>query len=175
MPGFEIGDRGEVLMTNEAKTVLIVEDNEINMKLIVAVLELGQYRVLMASDAETGLALAQEYHPDLILMDLQLPGMDGISATALLKADEKLKKIPIIALTGYASDGFGKTLEEAGFSGLITKPFGVRSFLETISGYLEEVPGPQILKKCKRNRLWSMITKSNPTRGQEGTPYRLNV
>ena len=132
-------------MTNEPKTVLIVEDNEINMKLIVAVLELGQYRVLMASDAETGLALAQEYHPDLILMDLQLPGMDGISATALLKADKKLKKIPVIALTGYESVDFGQTTAEAGFSGFITKPFKVRSFLETISGYLEEIPQPQVL------------------------------
>jgi CheY-like chemotaxis protein len=123
-------------MATEPKTILVVEDNEINMKLVVAVLELGNYRTLTASDAETGLPLARDHQPDLILMDLQLPGMDGVSATALLKADKKLKKIPVIALTGHASAGFGITPEEAGFSGLITKPFGVRSFLEAISGYL---------------------------------------
>ena len=129
-------------MANEPKTILIVEDNELNMKLLVAVLELGQYRTLTASDAETGLPLAREHHPDLILMDLQLPGMDGISATALLKADKKLKQIPVIALTGYESIDFGQTPSEAGFSGVITKPFKVRPFLETIAGYLDG-PGAQ--------------------------------
>jgi two-component system, cell cycle response regulator DivK len=127
-------------MKNGERIILIVEDNEINMKLIVAVLEMGQYGILKASDAETGLSLAREYHPDLILMDLQLPGMDGISAAALLKADKKLEQIPVIALTGSDSINFGQTPSTAGFSGLITKPFEVRSFLETVSGCLRGGP-----------------------------------
>jgi CheY-like chemotaxis protein len=125
-------------MASEQKTILIVEDNELNMKLVVAVLHLGNYQTLTAEDAETGIHLAREHHPDLILMDLQLPGMDGISATALLKADEKLKQIPVIALSGYGSLDFGGHPGETGFSGFITKPIEVRSFLETISGYLAE-------------------------------------
>jgi CheY-like chemotaxis protein len=125
-------------MAGEQKTILIVEDNELNMKLVVAVLQLGPYQLLTAGDAESGIALAREHHPDLILMDLQLPGMDGISATALIKADEKLRHIPVIALSGYGSVDFGEAPGEPGFSGFITKPIEVRSFLETISGYLGE-------------------------------------
>ena len=123
-------------MPVEQKTILIVEDNELNMKLVVAVLERGRYQTLTASDAETGILLAREHLPDLILMDLQLPGMDGISATAILKADEKLRQIPVIALSGYGSLDFGVHPGESGFSGFISKPIEVRSFLETISGYL---------------------------------------
>ena len=129
-------------MTAGEKTILIVEDNEINMKLLEAILELLPCRTLKATDAETGLPLAREYQPDLILMDLQLPGMDGISATTLLKADEKLNQIPVIAMTGYEFSDFGGSLDRAGFSGVITKPFEVRSFLETVSGYLEDFSGP---------------------------------
>jgi CheY-like chemotaxis protein len=127
-------------MSVEPKTILIVEDNELNMKLVVAVLHLGNYRTLTAGDAESGIQLAREHHPDLILMDLQLPGMDGISATAILKADEKLRHIPVIALSGYGSVDFGEASGETGFSGFITKPIEVRSFLETIAGYLGEAP-----------------------------------
>jgi two-component system cell cycle response regulator DivK len=129
-------------MPAEPKTILIVEDNEISMKLVVAVLELGQYRTLSAGDAESGIRLAREQIPDLILMDLQLPGIDGISATAILKADATLRHIPVIALSGYGSLDFGGPLGEIGFSGLITKPIEVRPFLETISGYLGGDPGP---------------------------------
>lgn len=130
-------------MSTVEKTVLIVEDNEINLKLLVAVLELLPCRTLTAPNAETGLPLIREYLPDLILMDLQLPGMDGISATSLLKADEKLNQIPVIAMTGYESSDFGGSLAQVGFSGLITKPFEVQSFLKTVSGYLKDFSGPQ--------------------------------
>jgi len=123
-------------MGTEPKTILVVEDNELNMKLVAAVLQLGHYHIITAGDAESGLKLAREHLPDLILMDLQLPGMDGISATAILKADEKLRHIPVIALSGYGAIDFGETPGETGFSGFITKPIEVRSFLETISGYL---------------------------------------
>jgi two-component system cell cycle response regulator DivK len=123
-------------MPGEQKTILIVEDNELNMKLVVALLELGHYRTLTASDAETGIPLAREHHPDLILMDLQLPGMDGISATAILKGDEDLRHIPVIAMSGHGSVDFGENLGAWGFSSFISKPIEVRTFLVTISGYL---------------------------------------
>jgi len=129
-------------MPAEPKTILVVEDNEISMKLVVAVLELGPYRTLTAGDAESGIRLAREHFPDLILMDLKLPGMDGIIATAILKTDATLKHIPVIALSGYGSLDFGEPLGETGFSGFITKPIDVRSFLETISGHLGGTPGP---------------------------------
>ena len=129
-------------MTAEPKTILIVEDNDLNLKLVVAVLELGSYRTLTAGDAESGIRLAREHLPDLILMDLQLPGMDGISATAILKADAKVRHIPVIALSGYGSLDFGGPLGETGFSGFISKPIQVRSFLATISGYLGGTSGP---------------------------------
>jgi CheY-like chemotaxis protein len=128
-------------MSTQPKTILIVEDNDLNLKLVEAVLKRGPYRTLTASDAETGILLAREHLPDLILMDLQLPGMDGISATAILKADEKLRKIPVVALTGFGSIDFGDAPGETGFSGFITKPIEIRSFLETISGILGEGPG----------------------------------
>ncbi len=124
----------------EAKTILIVEDNELNMKLVVAVLRLGNYQILTARDAEAGLQLAREHLPDLILMDLQLPGMDGIEATAVLKEDEKLRSIPVVALTGFGSVDIGESPDGLGFSGFIAKPIEVRSFLETIAGYLGGKP-----------------------------------
>jgi CheY-like chemotaxis protein len=128
-------------MINESKTILIIEDNELNMKLVRAILELAHYQLLTAGDAESGIQLAREHTPDLILMDLQLPGMDGISATAILKADEKLRYIPVIALSGYGSLEIEGHPSKIWFSGFITKPIEIRPFLETISGYLGE--GPQ--------------------------------
>jgi two-component system, cell cycle response regulator DivK len=123
-------------MGAEPKTILIVEDDELNMKLVVAVLQLGNYRILSAGDAEAGIKLARENIPDLILMDLQLPGMDGVSATAILKEDEKLRHIPVVALSGYGLADIGEDSGQSGFLGFIAKPIEVRSFLETISGYL---------------------------------------
>ncbi len=123
-------------MPGDPKNILIVEDNELNMKLVVAVLELGHYRTLTASDAETGIPLAREHNPDLILMDLQLPGMDGISATAILKGDEDLRHIPVIAMSGHGLVDLGDSSGEWGFSGFIGKPIDVRSFLATISACL---------------------------------------
>ena len=86
----------------QEKTVLVIEDNAMNMKLMRAVLKVGQYRMVEAGDAEIGIRLAREERPDLILMDIQLPGMDGLSATRLLKEDPDLKEIPVLAMTGFA-------------------------------------------------------------------------
>jgi two-component system, cell cycle response regulator DivK len=119
------------------KTILVIEDNEINMKLIRAFLEIGKYRILEARDAETGLRLAREKHPDLILMDIQLPGIDGLSAGQFIKTDPDLKKIPIIAVTGHSMQQDKDEAMNIGFAGYIVKPFTVDIFLETIANFFK--------------------------------------
>jgi CheY-like chemotaxis protein len=119
----------------EDKTILVIEDNEMNMKLMRAVLMAGKYRILEAIDAETGLRLVREHHPDLILMDIQLPGMDGLSATKIIKNDPDLKDIPIFALTGFAMESDKEKAADAGLAGYIVKPFSVKGLLETIGNY----------------------------------------
>lgn len=120
-----------------AKTILVVEDNPMNMKLMKAVLDLGSYRMLQAEDAETGLELARKEHPDLILMDIQLPGMDGFTATRIIKSDQELKEIPIFAITGFAMDTDKESAREVGFDGYIVKPFVVRELLDKIARHLD--------------------------------------
>ena len=119
-----------------AKKILVVEDNALNMKLVRSLLIRGGYSVIEAGDAETGIALAQEQHPDLILMDIQLPGMDGLSATQHIRSEADLKDIPIVALTSYAmQEDVEKTLK-AGCTGHISKPIDTRRFLDVISAYM---------------------------------------
>ena len=89
----------------KTKTILVVEDNELNMKLVKGLISIGKYRMLQAPDAESGIQLIREQRPDLVLMDIQLPGMDGLSATKILKEDPNLKDMPIVALTSYAMEG----------------------------------------------------------------------
>ena len=120
----------------EEKRVLVVEDNELNMKLVRSLLQIGKYQVVEAPDAETGIRLAQEHHPALILMDIQLPGMDGLSATKLIKQDGSLKEIPVVALTSYAMQGDDEKALEAGCTGYIAKPINTRTFLDTLEKYL---------------------------------------
>ena len=117
------------------KTVLVIEDNELNMKLIRSLLQIGQYHVVEATDAETGIRLAHDNHPDLILMDIQLPGMDGLSATKVIKGDDALKATPVVALTSYAMQGDEKKAMDAGCVAYITKPLETRSFLENITKF----------------------------------------
>ena len=121
-------------MANE--TVLVVEDNAMNMKLVRSLLHLGKYQVLEAVDAENGIQLAREHHPDLILMDIQLPGMDGLTATREIKNDPAAKDITIIALTSYAMQGDEEKAKNAGCAGYISKPIDTRSFLETVGQFL---------------------------------------
>jgi two-component system, cell cycle response regulator DivK len=113
-------------------TVLIVEDNPANMTLAVFLLQSAGHKVLKALDAEAGLALAREEHPDLILMDIQLPGMDGLEATALLKSSELTAKIPVIALTALAMKGDEERIRAAGCDGYIAKPMRYQEFLAAI-------------------------------------------
>ncbi len=103
-------------------TVLVVEDNPANMKLITLLLTKANHTVLRAVDAETGLISARTEHPDLILMDIQLPGMDGLAATALLKRDPATAPIPVIALTALAMKEDQAKSELAGCDAYIAKP-----------------------------------------------------
>ena len=117
-------------------TVLIIEDNELNMKLVRSMLNLSPYQVLEAKDAEDGILLAREHSPDLILMDIQLPGIDGLDATKIIKKDPMLKHIPVVALTSYAMQGDEEKAISAGCTGYIAKPIDTRNFLDILSGYL---------------------------------------
>lgn len=122
-------------MGNE--TILVIEDNALNMKLVKSLLDIGKYSILAAEDAESGIQVARENHPDLILMDIQLPGMDGLTATKILKADQKVNAIPIVALTSHAMEGDEKKALAAGCDGYIAKPIDTKNFLATIGQYLQ--------------------------------------
>ena len=120
--------------------VLVIEDNKLNMKLVRDLLKIGKYQVFEAEDAETGIELAQVHKPDLILMDIQLPGINGLDATKILKEKTKFSSIPIIALTGCAMRGDKKKALDAGCVGYITKPIDTRAFLEKIAQFLNGNP-----------------------------------
>ena len=121
-----------------AKTVLVVEDNFLNLKLARDILELDDTNVLEADNAETGLELARQHRPDLILMDIELPGMDGLSATRVICNDPELSKIPVIALTAYAMEEDRRKAEAAGCCGYITKPINIKSFQQTVNRHLSK-------------------------------------
>jgi len=121
----------------EKKKILIVEDNPTNRKLFSTILQIEKYEVFEAEEAVRGLELAREERPDLILMDIQLPGMDGLTATRRLKEDDDLKEIPVLALTAFAMAGDARKAVDAGCDGYISKPINVESFLEEIRPYLE--------------------------------------
>ena len=117
-------------------SILIIEDNADNMELAVFLLESAGHTVLSAVDAEAGLAMAREQLPRIILMDIQLPGMDGLKATALLKLDERTRAIPVIALSALAMKGDEERILAAGCDGYIAKPMSIQKFLATIAGLL---------------------------------------
>ncbi|MDY7036811.1 MAG: response regulator [Thermodesulfobacteriota bacterium] len=119
----------------ENKTILIVEDDELNMKLLKGLLSLDRYHVLEAVNAEIAMDLIQEHKPDLILMDIQLPGIDGLSATQIIKGNPEFKDISIVALTSFAMQGDEEKAFSAGCNGYITKPIETRSFLDQISQF----------------------------------------
>ena len=118
------------------KTILVVEDNELNMKLVRNILTIGKYHVLEAMDAESGIQLARDQRPNLVLMDIQLPDMNGLCAAKIIKEDPSLKHIPIVALTSYAMQGDKEKAIEAGCAGYIAKPIDTRKFLETVSQFI---------------------------------------
>jgi two-component system cell cycle response regulator DivK len=118
--------------------ILIIEDNPANMALVTFLLQSVGHAVLSTTDAEAGLTLAREQQPELILMDIQLPGMDGLKATALLKQDAATRAIPVIALTALAMSGDEQRIRAAGCDGYIAKPFAYRELLATIAAQLAQ-------------------------------------
>lgn len=121
-------------MTRER--ILIVEDNAMNRRVAQFILKSQGYTVYEARDGQEGLDLIKEHSPDLILMDLQLPGLDGFTIARLIKQNPVTKKIPVVALTAYAMRGDAERALEAGCDGYITKPIDPDKFAETVAGYL---------------------------------------
>ncbi|MEO8154747.1 MAG: response regulator [Rhizobacter sp.] len=109
--------------------VLIIEDLPINMLLTVAILERAGHQAIEAETAAAGIALARTQRPDVILMDIQLPDMDGLAATRILKADPQLQSIPVIAVTAFAMKGDEEAVLAAGCDGYVTKPIRYKEFL----------------------------------------------
>jgi two-component system, cell cycle response regulator DivK len=120
--------------------VLVVEDNASNMTLATFLLESAGHTVLTETDAEAGCRTARTAQPDLILMDIQLPGMDGLQATALLKGDAETRAIPVIALTALAMKGDEERIRAAGCDGYIAKPMRYQELLATIGSLLPAEP-----------------------------------
>ena len=124
--------------------ILIVEDDPKNLKLIRDLLQIKGFHTMEAVNGQQGIELAKEKKPDLILMDVQMPVMDGLAATKILKSDGETKAIPIVSLTAYAMKGDEEKIREAGCDGYITKPINTREFLTTIAEYLPEKPNPNV-------------------------------
>jgi two-component system cell cycle response regulator DivK len=116
--------------------VLVIEDNPANMKLAVFLMTVAGHEVLQAVDAEAGIALARERHPRLILMDIQLPGMDGLAATQLLKRETLTSDIKIIALTALAMSGDRQKIEAAGCDGYLAKPIRYHELLNLVGSIM---------------------------------------
>lgn len=118
--------------------ILIVEDNEKNMYLISFILKKSGHEVIETATGEEGIELALQEKPDLIIMDIQLPGIDGLETTRRIRASEIDGSVPIIALTSYAMTGDRERALEAGCTGYIEKPLNPETFAEEIKGYLEQ-------------------------------------
>lgn len=119
-----------------AARILIVDDNPVNLRLAAEVLELGGYAVAKAIDAEQAQEMLRGQPPDLILMDIALPGMDGLALTRKLKADERLKHIPVVALTAFAMKGDEQKALAAGCEGYVTKPIDTRDLPRRVAEIL---------------------------------------
>ena len=119
-----------------SKRILVVEDQPDNRQILRDLLTNADFEVIEAEDGEAGLAAAADHRPDLILMDVQLPGIDGYETTRRLKADTLLHTIPIIAVTSYALSGEAETARAAGCDGYIAKPYSPRQLLAKVREYL---------------------------------------
>ena len=120
--------------------ILVVEDNEKNRKLVRDVLTVKGYRLLESETGEEGLRLASEHHPALVLMDIQLPGIDGIETLRRLRADAATATIPVVAVTASAMTHDRQKILAAGFDGYQAKPISVRPFLELVREVLDRPP-----------------------------------
>ncbi len=120
-----------------SKKILIVEDNELNMKLFCDLLEAHDYDTIPTRNGMSALDLAHEHRPDLILMDIQLPEVSGLEVTKWLKEDDQLKSIPVVAVTAFAMKGDEEKIREGGCEAYIAKPISVAHFLQTIKELVE--------------------------------------
>ncbi len=124
-------------------SILVVDDNPTNLKLVSDVLEFDGYTILKAGDAEEAQLVIQRTPPDLILMDIALPGMDGLTLTRKLKADEATRRIRVIALTAFAMKGDDQKALAAGCDGYITKPIDTRKLAEQVAACLQKGSSPK--------------------------------
>lgn len=118
------------------KLILIVEDNELNMKLFHDLLEAHGYATLQTRNGKDALQMARDHHPDLILMDIQLPEVSGLEVTRWLKADADLRSIPVIAVTAFAMKGDEEKIRQGGCEDYIAKPISVSKFIEAVQRFL---------------------------------------
>ena len=121
--------------------ILVVEDNPMNLELVRDILTAQGYEVLEAADGATGVAIARRERPALILMDLQLPQLDGLEATRQIRSDPRLAHIPIVAVTAHAMKGDDEKARAAGCDGFVTKPIQVREFAATVAAFLKGARG----------------------------------
>ncbi len=119
-----------------AKTILIVEDEPKNVTLLRDLLQVSGYKTIEATDGKQGVELAKSKKPDLILMDVQMPVMDGLEATRILKAEAATSNIPVLALTSYAMTGDEERILEAGCDGYLAKPYNIQELLKQVAKYL---------------------------------------
>ena len=133
---FEIGNPDLDADRPVRKKVLIVEDNDLNMKLFNDLLVAHGYGTLQTKDGTEALALARQYRPDLILMDIQLPEVSGLQVTQWIKSDDILRSIPVVAVTAFAMKGDEEKIRDGGCEAYIAKPISVASFLKTVERFL---------------------------------------
>jgi two-component system, cell cycle response regulator DivK len=117
--------------------ILVVEDNERNMRLFCDVLRASGFRTLEATTGESAVEVALEHAPDLVLMDIQLPDIDGIEALGRLRADDRFASAPVLALTAQAMEGDRERFLAAGFDGYLSKPVDIADFVTTVKRYCE--------------------------------------
>lgn len=123
-------------MSSKPRKILIVEDNQVNLELFMDILHVGGYECLYTSKGEEAIDIAKREMPDLVLLDIQLPGVDGLTVGKILKSHDGTKNIKVIALTAYAMKGDKEMFLEQGFDGYIPKPVKMKDFLEAVEGYL---------------------------------------
>jgi len=123
--------------------VLVVDDNVINLKLVCDLLECAGIEVSRAEDAQSARSALESLRPNLVLMDIGLPDMNGLELTRRLRAEARFRTLPIIALTAFAMKGDDRKAFEAGCNGYITKPIDTRTFVKQIEHFLQSGPGPQ--------------------------------